>query len=304
MSDFNFKEYVEARAGERIGGTDESRRYAYKGDLAMLRAFKKLRYVELVVAAVVRSQKSIATHALMGRSVRVSPRQVPRIYNIAKDCAARLDVPVPTIYIVNSPVMNAYTFGTDEDSFIVVHSKLVDDFSDDELRFVIGHEMGHIQNKHVVYGTALQILKSNATLFLRWLVPPAEVALAAWSRRAEVTCDRAGLLCAGDLAVAERAFLKMACGSTKLYEELDIEAFVEQLESGQTKLGRLTEMAATHPYLPKRIRALQLFADSEMYRRATGLGDEGLALQEVDEQVDAIIRILGSKKTSAEEKHD
>lgn len=300
MSDFNFREYVESRAEGRIGGTEESRRYAYKGDLAMLRTFKKLRYVELVVAAVVRSQKSIVTHGFMGRSVRVSPRQVPRIYNIAKDCAERLDVPVPTIYIANSPVMNAYTFGTDEDSFIVIHSKLVDDFSDDELRFVIGHEMGHIQNKHVVYGTALQLLKSNATLFLRWLVPPAEIALATWARRAEVTCDRAGLLCAGELAVAERAFLKMACGSTKLYEELDIEAFLEQLEAGQTKLGRLTEMTATHPYLPKRIRSLQLFAESQMYRMATGLGDDGLALQEVDERVDEIIRIIGSKKTSAE----
>ena len=299
MSDFSFRDYVRSRDEGRIGGTEEHRRYAYKGDLAMLRTFKKLRYVELVVAAVVRSQKSIVSHSFMGRTIRVSSRQVPRIHRIAKDCAERLNVPVPTIYVANSPIMNAYTFGTDDDSFIVVHSKLIDDFTDEELRFVIGHEMGHIQNRHVVYGTALRLLKTNASIFLRWIAPPAEAALAAWARRAEITCDRAGLLCAGDLAVAERSFLKMACGSTKLYEELDIDAFLEQLEDGQSKVGRLTEMFATHPYLPKRIRALQLFAQSEMYRKAVGLGDDGTSLHDVDDQVDEIIKVLGGGSGSS-----
>ncbi len=295
MGEFSFQRYVDARSGASVGGTEEHRRYAYKGDLAMLRTFKRLKYVELVVAAVVRSQKSIISHSFMGRTVRVSSRQLPRIHRIAKECAERLDVPVPTIYVANSPIMNAYTFGTDEDSFIVIHSKLIDDFSDEELRFVIGHEMGHIQNRHVVYGTALRLLKSNAAIFLRWVVPPAEAALAAWARRAEVTCDRAGLLCAEDLGACERAFLKMACGSTKLYDELDIDAFLEQLEDGQSRMGRLTEMMATHPYLPKRIRALQLFAESRMYRQAIGAGDDGLDLRVIDERVDDIIRILGAR---------
>ncbi|MEM6959203.1 MAG: M48 family metallopeptidase, partial [Myxococcota bacterium] len=276
----SFRRYVADRQQNHLGGTDESQRYAYGADLAMIRTFKRLKYVELVVSAVVRSQKSLVNHTFMGRTVRVSARQLPRIHRIARDCAQRLGVAPPTIFVANNPTMNAYTFGTDDDSFIVVHSKLVDDFTDEELRFVIGHEMGHIQNRHVVYGTALQLLKNNAAVFIRWIAPPAEVALAAWARRAEITCDRAGLLCAGDVHVAERAFLKMACGSAKLYDELDVDAYLEQLEDGQSKLGRLSEMMATHPYLPKRIRALQLFAESKRFRSAAGLGDDGLDLKD------------------------
>lgn len=297
MSEFDFRGYVTRRDAGVLGGTDEESRYAYGPDLAMLRAFRRLRPVELAVSAVVRSYKSVLNHSFMGSTVRVSPQQLPRMYRIAKECADTLGVAVPTLYVMNSPVMNAFTFGTDEDSIIVVHSKLIDDFTDEELKFVVGHEMGHIQNKHVVYGTALRLLKTNLSIFLRWIAPPAEMALAAWARRAEITCDRAGLLCVGDLQVAERTFMKMACGSTKLYDELDTVAYLEQLEATQQGMGRLGEMLMSHPYLPKRIRALQIFAESALYRTAVS-GDlqQGLTMPEVDERVNAVVQIVGSMR--------
>ena len=71
----------------------------------------------------------------------------------------------------------AYTFGTDDQSFIVLHSALVDSLSENELRFVIGHETGHIQNKHVVYGTVLQTIINGAAIFYAWIVFPAKVPL-------------------------------------------------------------------------------------------------------------------------------
>ena len=55
-------------------------------------------------------------------------------------------------------MLNAGTYGTNEESFIVVHSALVDAYTDEELRFVIGHECGHIHNSHVVYLTTLHFL--------------------------------------------------------------------------------------------------------------------------------------------------
>ena len=53
--------------------------------------------------------------------------------------------------------MNAMTFGTNDDAFILVHSALVDHFDDEELLSVIGHECGHIHNDHVVYLTTLHL---------------------------------------------------------------------------------------------------------------------------------------------------
>ena len=286
-----FAGYVQDRQAKVRGGTREDRRYAYGADLAMLRTFEKIPPIQLAVSAVVRTYKDLLRNQYLGTTVRVGPDQLARIHTIAKECAFTLGVPMPTVYVANSPFMNAYTFGTNDDSFIVVHARLVDDFSDDELRFVIGHEMGHVQNNHVVYGTALRLLKGNLLMLFRILMPPAEAMLKDWSRKAEITCDRAGLICCRDLDAAMSSFVKMACGSTTLYEELNVETYIEQLEAGRDGLGRFGELLASHPYLPKRIRALQLFAESRLYRNELGL-EGGLELDAVDAKTAEILRIL------------
>jgi Zn-dependent protease with chaperone function len=257
----------------------------------MLRAFERMRPVELAAASVVRASAQLMDAQQLGTMLRVTERQIPRLHAIAAGCAETLGITLPKLYVANSPVINAYTFGTNEDAFIVVHSALLDHFDEDELRFVIGHEMGHIQNRHVVYGTVLRVLKTSAAIFLRWIIAPAEIALATWSRRAEITCDRAGLLCSRDLDSARRSFLKLACGSQKLYDQIDLDAYLEQFEHGRGNLGRYQEAFATHPYLPKRIHALQVFAESALFRRALGVGEDGIDMAEVDARTARIIEI-------------
>ncbi|MEM9068141.1 MAG: M48 family metallopeptidase [Myxococcota bacterium] len=293
-ADLSFNAYVERRDDAVFGGTEEGSRYAFGGDLQMLRAFRKAKPLELAVSSLVRGSKTLLRNQYLGTTVRVGPKQLPRIYNLAKECAHELGVPMPTVYVANNPFMNAYTYGTDEDSFIVIHSKLIDDFDDDELKFVIGHEMGHIQNKHVVYMTALRLLTFQRNMLMSLLSPFIKAGLMAWSRRAEITCDRAGALCARDVDVAQRAFLKMACGSSKLYDELNIDAYLEQFDEGQKGVGRLTEITASHPYLPKRMKALQLFEESDVYRASQGLAG-GRPLAEVDADIAKFIQVMGKK---------
>jgi Zn-dependent protease with chaperone function len=121
---------------------------------------------------------------------------------------------------------------------------------------------------------------------------PAMYALTAWSRRAEVTCDRAGLLCSRDLTVSTRSLAKLALGSTKLYDELNLDAFVDQYDEGQEGVGKITEVTATHPWVPKRIKALRKFAESKLYREHVGEAG-GLAMEVIDEQVHGIIKVMG-----------
>jgi len=220
------------------------------------------------------------------------PVQFPRVYDLAKQCADTLGIAVPTVYIRNNPTINAATFGTNDDSFILVHSALVDHFSDEELLSVIGHECGHIHNDHVVYLTAMHYLRTMAISLVRWAVAPAMLALNSWSRRAEITCDRAGLLCSRDLSVSTRALAKLALGSNKLYEKLNLEAFLAQYDEGQQGVGRYTEMAASHPWLPKRVKALHAFSDTQLYREHIGLKG-GISMDEVDRQVHDVIKVLG-----------
>ena len=199
----DFQSYVRSQsqggAAVRPSGAPD---YAFSADVAMLRAFERMRPVELAAASVVRASAQLMDAQQLGTMLRVTDKQIPHLHHIAKGCADTLGIALPKLYVANSPVINAYTFGTNQDAFIVVHAALVDQFDDDELCFVIGHEMGHIQNRHVVYGTVLRVLKTSAAIFLRWIIAPAEIALATWSRRAEITCDRAGLLCSRDLRSA------------------------------------------------------------------------------------------------------
>lgn len=291
--DFSFARYV----AKREGAGDEYRptEYAYSGDLAMLRTFRQMKTVESAAASAVRGYKQFLRNQYLGTTVRVGPRQLPRIHRVAERCAEKLGVPTPTVYVANSPHVNAFTFGTDDDAFIVLHSALVDHFDESELMFVIGHETGHIQNRHVVYGTVLQLMKASAAVLLQWILPPVEVALATWYRRAEITCDRAGLLCVGDISVGTRALMKVASGARTLYDELDVDAYLEQYEDGRQGLGRITEAFATHPYLPKRVHALRVFAESALYRDSVGLGKDGLGMAEVDRRTGDILQILGAE---------
>src|SRR4029079_3040807 len=133
----------------------------------------------------------------------------PRIHGLVRQCSDTLHIPIPTVYIINNPTLNAATYGTTEDSFIMVHSALVDHFSDEELLTVIGHECGHIHNSHVVYLTALHYLTRVAGAFIPWIVIPAMIPLNELSRRAEITCDRAGMLCSKNEQVAARALTKL-----------------------------------------------------------------------------------------------
>ncbi len=290
--ELDFVAYVARRKSERAGGdaASDGPAYAYRLDHSTRRAFQTVKPVELAVASTVRMWKNVWRNELLGSAVKVSDRQFPRLQSIAQRCADTLHIPTPQIFVVSSPTLNAATYGTNEESFIMVHSALVDHYSDEELLTVIGHECGHIHNSHVVYLTALHFLTRVAGAFTQWIAQPAVMALLAWSRRAEITCDRAGMLCSGSDSASERALTKLALGSRKLYEEFNLEAFLEQYQEGKEGMGRHLEAFASHPYLPKRVLAMRVFGESEIYRRATGRGDAGLSMGEVDDRVAALLK--------------
>lgn len=287
----DFAAFVARKKSERTTGSDKSgHEYAYASDRDTRAAFEKMRPVELVVASTVRMWKQMGRNQLLGTGVKVSERQFPRIQRLVAQCAETLHITMPQVYIVNSPVLNAATYGTNDDSFIMVHSALVDHYSDEELLTVIGHECGHIHNDHVVYLTALYYLTNIVGAFVQWAVQPAVIALKAWQRRAEITCDRAGMLCSRSADVSQRAITKLALGSRKLYEEFNLEAFLEQYEEGKDGIGKYMEAFATHPYLPKRVLAMRVFGESALYSKAAGGEDKGLTMKEVDDRVRALLK--------------
>jgi Zn-dependent protease with chaperone function len=294
VGNLDFKAHVRNKKSKRAGGArGGGHAYAYVSDHNTRVAFEKLKPVELAVAAAVRMFKAVGRNELLGSAVKVGPKQFPRVHALVTRCAETLGIATPTVYVRSRFELNAATYGTNDDAFILLNSALIDHFSDEELLSIIGHECGHIHNNHVVYLTAMYFLSKMASVFVRWIATPALLALNAWSRRAEISCDRAAMLCARDLEVATRSLAKLAVGSTKLYEQLNLEAFVAQYEEGREGVGQIAEALVTHPWLPKRVKALRVFADSRVFREHVG-GSGGLSMEEVDARVHEIIKVVGS----------
>ena len=271
--DLSFAHYVAARKGEASTRSREGTAYAYGGDIKVRAALDRIRPVTLAVEATVRLWQSVEKSRMLGTAVKVTGKQFPRLAKLAERCADTLRIPVPTLYVSpNIGSLNAHTFGTAEDPYVVVNAALIDHLSEPELLDVIGHECGHIQNNHVVYMTTLHFLRHAANAFLRWSVKPAVLALNAWARRAEITCDRAGLICTRDLDVSIDCLVKLALGSRKLYSDVNLEEYLAQLDEMSKGVGRFDELNRSHPYLPKRVAALRLFAATTYFRSMSGTG--------------------------------
>jgi Zn-dependent protease with chaperone function len=297
--DLSFSRYVASRKGEASTRSREGAAYAYAGDVKVRAALDRIRPVTLAVEATVRVWQTVEKSRMLGTAVKVTAKQFPRLWKLSEKCADILRIAQPTLYV--SPrigSLNAHTFGTADDPYIVVNAALVDHLSEPELLDVIGHECGHIQNNHVVYMTTLHFLTRAANMFLRWSVKPAVIALNAWARRAEITCDRAGLICTRDLDVSVGSLVKLAVGSHKLYSDIDLDEYLAQMEEANRGIGRIDELTQTHPYLPKRVAALRLFADTTYFRGlldrgdGDGAGAGGIAKEECDARVAELLSVL------------
>lgn len=201
---------------------------------------------------------------LLGQSVRISEQQFPRVYGAAQRAAERLNMPMPDVFITQNPVINAYALGFLGRKSVVLNSATVEAMSDAELTAIIGHEFTHIKCAHTHWLVFTQLKDAVRIPVISDVVG---LLLLRWSRKAEYTCDRGGLLACRDLQAACSALAKVAVGRV-LFEEMDLPSFFAQRESlDRDDIAKLGERFSTHPYLVNRLYELQNFAESADYRR-------------------------------------
>lgn len=214
----------------------------------------------------------------LAKGIHVSPNTYGDLYEIVAGCAAKLNIPIPYVIISDTVQgINACTAGTDQFAFIAISSFLPLVMNRDELAFVIGHECGHLALGHVVYHTALNVFGSAGGLLplIGGVIEKTiQYPLNAWSRRSEISADRAGLICCGDINVAKRALFKIEAGLLRT-DTVDIDTYVREAEQvlEQTTIGKFSEIMYSHPIIPKRIKALDCFSRSQLYDRLTGKGN-------------------------------
>ncbi|MDH5674053.1 MAG: M48 family metallopeptidase [Myxococcales bacterium] len=207
----------------------------------------------------------------MSDAVRCDEDQFPELLQLVNRARARLDIDLqPTLFVGESPHMNALTSGVSE-PVIVVRSALIDSMDDDELLAVLGHELGHLHAGHPLYQTVAQALlqgAASASVMVRVLSLPIHRALLVWVRCAELTADRAALLASRDLAACLGTMITFAGGKRRHKGgrgELKLAPFIRQCRelaalqsqsSVDALLGGYLSMDRTHPHLAWRVMHL------------------------------------------------
>ena len=164
-----------------------------------------------------------------GSSIKVTNYNYPKIYEYLQYACQILDVAVPDLYVQWGYEINAQTTGA-EHPLIILNSGLIDLCDDDEIMFIIGHELGHIKSNHMLYHMLAQTINIiiEAIPGGNIVAAPLQYALYYWDRMSEFTADRAGLLCCQNKDAAIRAFMKMGGLPIKEYNNLNYQTFIQQ----------------------------------------------------------------------------
>jgi Zn-dependent protease with chaperone function len=256
--------------------------WEHPADRAALQALRTVPGVDEVIRkilALLGGERGIRL-LFQGNAVRVGPAQFPRLWHLHTEVCTTFDWPtVPELYVSQTPFFNAGAYGVDA-PFIVIHSAALELLDDDELRVLLSHELGHVMSGHALYRTiaaVLAIISLGALPMLASLVVlPVRLAFLEWSRKSELSADRAGLLGAQDIVVAQRLDMKMAGGGRGdgFAGQMNVDAFMQQAHeyaaSGEgldVVYKVLSSLALTHPMHTVRAAELQRWVASGEYDR-------------------------------------
>lgn len=220
---------------------------------------------------------------LLTTSVRLSEAMAPDLRRIADECSERLELGIELeLYVYSSPVYNAMCFKPEANRlFVMFSSSLLEAFTDAELKFVMGHELGHhVYNHHEI--PIGYILRGGTRPD-----PRLALDLFTWSRYAEISADRAGAHCAQDLLAVSRALFKLASGLSGSTVQFHLDDFLAQVDAMQIEDAVPGQGApkedwfSTHPFSPLRVKALSLFYNSELAGGTQSKDDLEVAVQGV-----------------------
>ncbi len=211
----------------------------------------------------------------MASSIRLSEKQLPHIYRHLPPICQRMGIPEPEFYLQMSPSPNAWTFG-DSRIYITVTSSLVEMMSDEELDAIIAHECGHILCRHVLYHTVAQWISNGiASLgILGKLAIPAEFALLYWSRKSELSADRAASIITSPEVVAS-TMARLSGGPKSLTSQIDLREWAAQADEYDriqnagmwNKALQLSVIAGlSHPFSAVRVREILKWSESPQYQ--------------------------------------
>lgn len=206
-----------------------------------------------------------AHQRLVNHAQRVTPNSGPEIYPIVHTCIERIQPGEVDIFVAPSRQLNAYTFGISEPKAVVLYSSLLHIMDQDELSFILGHELGHIRLGHtwlnsLIGGMAGIPSPSSASALLM-------LAFLWWNRMCEYSADRAGMLACRKPEKAISALIKLVAGQKGMTQEGMALAYNQIDAEDDTLMGSINEAFGSHPMLIRRIQQIRLYAATNQYKR-------------------------------------
>lgn len=184
---------------------------------------------------------------LMGNAVRITAEQFPDLDARLVKCCHRLGIDtLPHAYLMSGHgLLNAFATRFLRRYYVILLSEVVDalDGDPDAINFYIGHELGHIDRKHIAHGW--------------WMAPALVLPLlgTAYRRAQEYTCDQYGAACCANPASAAHALAVLAAGPQR-WKQLNHDAFVAQCAQTGGFWMSVNELASDYPWLCKRMARL------------------------------------------------
>ena len=273
----------------RVNGIPD---YAFSLDLQLREQIRKLPYFYALSKRVAEHEEARYRQILTTSALQVGPKQLPDIYEITIDCAKRLGIGPPNVFVVHDQSINAMTYAADTTTpTIMLHSGLIERVTPGELKCVIAHECGHIHNEHNVYLSIASLIQTGLTVgglmntIFSMLSQAAILLIAEWKRAAEVTCDRAAMICSDNLEAAINVNKKLLYGSfLGRDDEVNIEDIRSQFEHIASTVSVFTELYEDHPASLRRVLTSDEFTHCEvLYQWRPELKKPGMELHTKEE---------------------
>jgi Zn-dependent protease with chaperone function len=174
---------------------------------------------------------------------------------------------VPTTFVHNSSgVMNAMAVRLFGGRYVWLTSALRDADTDSQVRFVLGHELGHHAFGHLDRWRNLLKLPGHFVPFLG----------VAYSRSRELSCDRMAAYMANDLDSSLSALQMLACGSARLNSQMNPAAFQDQERLIPPVTGFILNLFSGYLRITKRVASVaNFFGTSYPASREGGFGNDG-----------------------------
>lgn len=207
---------------------------------------------------------------LLKEGIRLTDRLSPRIYRLFDEICHALDIEAkPEIFCLSNPEINAFAMLDMQESgtysLIGVTSGSLEKLSDPELKSILGHEMGHFLYGNNRLNALLSQDQNNRSITV--LPPLGESLFLRWRKKAEVSGDRVGLLASRDFQASAISLMKATFGLSEKNLNLDIEALLSQVDEIKGHPELMEETFASHPVLPIRLKALEIFSRSQKAKR-------------------------------------